>query len=328
MIAGLTLLVGGAIGSSPWWGSAILSGNFGILAELAGSAIADSSSGFNLIQPLKRLVNLIIFGGSAFLGFRPPWAIQWLMLPLIPIVLIFWFSVFVNFLIIIRKNGDQTGLNIIALMGLVFSAGFVFSPYGDDPSGRYFLPLMIPMVVFGADLLVNKFPEKRILEYTGIGLILIFNLGGTLQSISNNPPGLTTQFDTVAQIDQSYMDELIIFLSQNHIQYGYSNYWVSYPLNFLSNEEIIFIPRLPYHEDFRYTARDDRYAPYSSAVESAIEVAYITTKHPDLDKYLRDQFSVAGISWKEKRIGDFQVFYELSKTLHAADIGLGVTTIP
>ena len=122
--------------------------------------------------------------------------------------------------------------------------------------------------------------------------------------------------------------ELIKFLQDNQIRAGYSNYWVSYPLAFLSGEEIIFLPRLPYHEDFRYTARDDRYYPYQQVVKAASELAYITTNHPELNDYLREQFSNKGISCEENTIGDFQIFFNLSHSIHVDEIGLGITTIP
>ena len=159
-------------------------------------------------------------------------------------------------------------------------------------------------------------------------LVVIFNLGGTIQSILEYPPGLTSQFDKIAQIDHQKMDELIGFLTQKQITRGYSNYWVSYPLAFLSEEKLIFVPRLPYHEDFRYTARDDRYPPYTELVYTAEDLGYITTKHPVLDEYLRQEFKSRAITWEEKRIGDFQIFYDLSVLIHPQELGLGNTTTP
>jgi len=88
------------------------------------------------------------------------------------------------------------------------------------------------------------------------------------------------------------------------------------------------VPRLPYHEDFRYTARDDRYPPYRNLVLEAEQVAYITTNNATLNSYLRLQFKDRSITWSEKIIGDYFVFYDLSKTIHPQDIGLGLTTTP
>ena len=324
----LYLAVGGLAGSSPWWGTAVMNGNLAILTELAGGAIAGASEGSWLIQPLKRTINLIIFGGSVVTGIRPPWSISWLMLPLMPFVLIFWLAVFLYTLRKLIAEKLTAYLSLLGLIGLVLSVGFILSPYGDDPSGRYFLPMLIPMSLYGADLIATHLGERRLLEIGLVCFLLLFNLGGIVQSARANPPGLTTQFDPVAQVDHSRMDELIDFLEANDIKSGYSNYWVSYPLAFLSQEEIIFVPRLPYHEDFRYTSRDDRYQPYTEFVSSSTKVAYITTRHPDLDRYLIDQFKNMEIDWKQERIGDYTVYYQLSYPVHVEEIGLGITTTP
>jgi len=71
---------------------------------------------------------------------------------------------------------------------------------------------------------------------------------------------------------------------------GYTNYWVAYPLAFKSQERIIFIPALPYHPDLRYTARDNRYAPYTAEVERSPRAAYIVTRNPPLTAALRQGF--------------------------------------
>jgi hypothetical protein len=152
-----------------------------------------------------------------------------------------------------------------------------------------------------------------------------FNLLGTLQCAAVNPPGITTQFDSITVIDHAYDPELISFLLENHENYGYSNYWVAYPIAFQSDERLIYLPRLPYHQDFRYTSRDDRYSPYRDIVQNSDRVAYITTNHPDLDQYLRKAFSEKKITWKEKKIGNYQVFYDLSLPVRPEEIGLGDT---
>ena len=324
----LVLFLGSAIGSLPWWFSAVQAGDLGIISELAGGAIKGAGTGSILFRPLQRTLNLVIFGGTVLIGLRPPWDISWLILPLIPIILIFWLTVLVFSIRKSIENTVEAGRIVLTLMGLILSAGFILSPYGDDPSGRYFLPLMIPMVVFGAELLTTQIPKKPIIEYAAILIILLFNIGGTIQSAKAYPPGITTQFDKVAQVDMNYMAELIIFLEENQINTGYSNYWVSYPLAFLSGEEIVFIPRLPYHEDFRYTARDDRYNPYHEFIDNSNKLAYITTNHPQLNEYLRDEFSGIGVNWDEKDIGDFHIFYNLSELVRVDEIGLGVTTTP
>jgi 4-amino-4-deoxy-L-arabinose transferase-like glycosyltransferase len=325
---GLILLAGGIVGSAPWWFSAVQSADLGVLTELAGGAISGAGTGPKLMRPLNRIINLFVFGGTALLGLRPPWGIRWLMLPLIPLILIFWLTVMMYHIKYLREKAKDPGLIILILMGVVLAAGFIFSPYGDDPSGRYFLPLMTPLAISGAHFLSVHFSQKRFLEYTGLFLVIIFNLGGNIQSAFTNPPGITTQFDKVAQIDQNQMPALIRFLRQEQIKAGYSNYWVSYPLAFLSAEELIFLPSLPYHEDFRYTARDDRYPPYQEVVREEEHPAYITTNHQHLDEYLVTRFLDCGITWEEAIVGDFHIFYNLSPPVRVDELDLGETTTP
>ena len=326
--AAAILIIGGIIGSLPWWIFAIGDGSVLVISELTGSAIAGLRNNSGLLQPLVRLGNLLLFGSTVILGLRPPWTVRWLMLPLLPFLLVFWFAVLINSFNTKASQKEQTELWMIRLIGIVLLIGFILTPYGADPSGRYFVPLIIPMAIFGADLLTGQTQGKTYLSLGVLILVLFFNLGGTVQSVRSNPPGVTTQFDSVTQIDQRDMGDLIAFLELEEVTRGYSNYWVSYPLAFLSKEQLVFVPRLPYHEDFRYTARDDRYPPYHELVQTAEEVGFITTNHPDLDNYLRTQFEVRGITWQEEKIGEFQVFYDLSTIIRPQELGLGRTTTP
>jgi 4-amino-4-deoxy-L-arabinose transferase-like glycosyltransferase len=322
------ILVGGLLGSSPWWITLVSNRNLQVIWEIFGSAIAGSNQGLPIFKPFSRLLNLVVFGGTVVTGLRPPWSVQWLFLPVLPLVLFFWLVVLVHSVGLLKQNKGNTGLYLFLLMVLIFCIGFIFTPFGDDPSGRYFLPFIVPMSIFGAAALDDLLGRSRVGLVAVLLLIIVYNLGGTFQSIRNNPPGLTTQFDAVTQVDHTYMEKLIAFLNEEKIEYGYSNYWVSYPLAFLSGEELIFIPRLPYHEDFRYTSRDDRYKEYTDQVYQAEDVAYITTNHENLNSFIRNQFTDTGINWKEKTIGDYHIFYEFSETVHVHEIGLGKTTDP
>ena len=325
---GLLGLIGGILGSLPWWFDAVLNGNFRIFSELVGGAIAGANQGIWLLKPFSRLINLFVFGGSVIMGLRPPWSVNWLVLPLLPIILIFWIVVFLYSLRMLKDKSRTEKIIPVAAIGIVLSIGFILSPFGDDPSGRYFLPLIMPMTIFGAAALLELLGKRPFLQMGILSLVLVYNLIGTIQAERVSPTGITTQFDRITQIDHSYLKELINFLTENDITRGYTNYWVSYPLAFLSQEELIFIPRLPYHEDFRYTARDDRYPPFTKLVEGSEQIAYITTNHPELDDHLRNQFEFLDITWDEKNIGDYQVFFHLSESVSINEIGLGVTTSP
>jgi hypothetical protein len=198
--------------------------------------------------------------------------------------------------------------------------GFVLTPFGGDPSGRYFLPLYLPLFIFTAQALAAL--RERIGQWAWalLGIVLIFNLVGIVQAALKNPPGITTQFEEITQVDHRYDAELIRFLRERGQTRGYGNYWVAYPIAFLSNEEIILAPHLPYKADLRYTYRDDRYPPYTQAVEQAANVVYVTTNHPKLDALLRQGFARLGVTYRETQIGSYHVFHDLSRRVSPPDV--------
>ncbi len=317
------VLPGFLLGSLPLWSFAIQNGFQSLFAEFAGSAVAVEQQTW-LVKLLNHLLNLVLLGIPAALGMRPPWTVQWLALPLIPFVLIFWAMVVYFFVrSVFRHPTGDWAYPVLGGIVLIFLLAFLALPFGTDPSGRYFLSLVLPFSLAGAGFLASAL-KKRIYQAGLVTLVLVFNAWGTLQCADRTPPGITTQFDAVTAIDQSQMPALIEFLRQNGETRGYSNYWVSYPLAFLSSEELVFVPRLPYHQDLRYTPRDDRYLPYDTLVAQSGRVAYITTNNPPLDETLRRALSSAGVTWEERQIGDFHVYYRLSKAVSPADLNLDI----
>jgi hypothetical protein len=139
---------------------------------------------------------------------------------------------------------------------------------------------------------------------------------------------MTTQFDSSTVYDHAYDDELVAFLSERGETAGYSTYWVAYPLAFLSGERLVYLPHLPYHSDFRYSERDDRYQPYRDIVDAAPRVAYITAGQPWLDVYLRQRLFALGVEFEETVIGDYRIFHSLSEAVGPADLGLGPQAAP
>ena len=293
------------------------------MRELTGGAIAGVEKSYWLVRTWTHLWSFFLFGGTVVFGMRPPWDIRWLALPLLPLVLAFWTGVLV-YLFRRLRTGAAHRLEAGLLIGVMvtLAVGFIFTPFGADPSGRYFLPLMVPLALFAAEMLLDLASQygKAVLGLAV--LVLVYNLWGTIQSARTMPPGITTQFDAVTQVDHRYMTELMDFLRQQGETRGYTNYWVAYPLAFLSQEELIFVPRLPYHEDFRYTTRDDRYLPYDELVADSERAAYITSRHPALDDWLRERFVALGVDFSEQQIGDYHVFYDFSRPVRPAEFGL------
>jgi hypothetical protein len=309
------LIAGFFLGSFPLWFFAIQNGPAVLLFELRGGAIAGIEEAAGILVIGQHIMNLLLLGSTVILGMRPPWDAYWLALPMIPFVLVFWMTVAIHAFKNRPKNPYRVEKVTLGLVVLVLFFCFVFSPFGADPSGRYFLPLAVPFALFAADMILASKERLKGWVYGLLVFLLVFHAAGTWQSVAKNPPGLTSQFYAPTRLDHGYDEALIQFLRDQGETRGYTTYWVSYPLAFLSQEELIFVPALPYHLDFRYTARDNRYASYQKAVEQASSAAYITANHPALDAHLRQRFDSLGVSWEEKALGDYRVYFALSRVV-------------
>lgn len=320
----LAIILGGLLGAAPWLFFAIQNSPGQLLQELFGSAVA-VEGGTYLSRVFMHLVNFLLLGIPVTLGFRPPWEVRWLVLPLIPFVAYFWFMV-IRFWIQneIKQDKEKDRFRVVlAGVAIFLILMFILTQFGVDPSGRYFLPLSIILAVFGGDF-IDKGIQKNFWKWGTLVLIIGFQIIGTIQCIQRNPPGITTQFDATTVIDHRYDDDLIEFLKENNEIRGYTNYWVAYPLAFLSGEDLIYTPRLPYHLDLRYTSRDDRYLPFDILVNKSSKTALISTKNTALESRIREILLGKNIDWKEKTIGDYKVFYALSSPLRESDLDFSI----
>jgi hypothetical protein len=318
----LLTIAGMLLGSFPYWVYGIQNGWAHLFNELFGSAVSVESGKF-LAQTLAHVINFSALGLPVLFGIRPPWEVRWLIFPLIPFVLAFWGWVFFRVIRLLRQKIITASLPILlGWISLLLILAFVFTPFGVDPSGRYFLPIYVMMAITAGIVCVHRYSFNPM---WGVIIILVFHILSTLQCAVKDPPALTTQFYAPTIIDHQYDQALIKFLVEEEENFGYSNYWVSYPIAFLSEEMLIYVPRLPYHLDMRYTERDDRYEPYDDIVNDSGRVAYITTNNPELDIFLQNAFDDKEIDYQEKLIGDYHIFYALSETVRPQDLGLGIT---
>ncbi len=307
------------VGSFPVWIYMVKMGPDALFREYLGSAVAVETGSW-LAQAINHFINFLLLGVTAILGMRPPWAVTWLILPLAPLVLIFWGWAIAYVVKIIIKRKEVWG-EMLLLTGVlaIVVLGFVATPFGNDPSGRYFLPFGVILALVAAGK-INSMKMKWGRWHWGLAFLLFtYYLAGNMQCAITAPQSFTTQFDASTIIDHRYDNQLIQFLKDNNEVRGYANYWITYPIAFLSNEELIFTPRLPYHQDFRYTSRDDRYSPYDAMVAASGQVAIITAHFQALDDQIRRTLISEDITWKEKVIGDYRVFYNLSKPIRPGE---------
>ena len=323
----LAAFAGFVVGSLPWWASI---GQLGgaLVGELAGLAIASTVAAPTVLESLGvRLVDFFVFGATAWLGLRYPWSPE----PVAPIAGLAVVAIYVAAFAHAARRGPRLLWGMIGVLLLTY----LLTPFGGDPSGRYFVPLYLPLSVFTAmfvervrDRLADRLARRLsgVLAGLLVALILGYNLAGSALAAARRPPGITTQFDSVTWIDHDRDQELIDFLLARGETRGYTNYWVAYPIAFLSSERIMSAPRLPYHLDFRYTRRDDRIARYAEAAAESPRAFYITTNHPPLDALIRDRLSALGVTFREESIGSYHVFYALSRKVEPEILGLGETT--
>ena len=315
----LAALFGIGVGLFPWWMAAFQLGFKGLIGELLGNAVAIEAGSW-LVKVGLHLANLLILGIPAMLGMRPPWEVRWLGLPLLPFILVIWGMVLFQFIRNIQNESEtRAGKWLIVAITVTFLFGFLFTSFGVDPSGRYFLPIYILLAILAGGE-IGRISLLLLPQIAILSLLLIFQGWGNLDCALRNPPGFTTQFDLATAIDHREDSRLIEYLTEKGINRGYSTYWGAYPLAFLSQEKILLAPELPYHANLIYSARDNRYPIYSNRVNSSMKVVYITAKNPNLDEALRTGLQNAKIQWNEDQIGDYRIYYNLSRVVTPAEL--------
>lgn len=310
-------------GSSPWWGYVLTHGLVAV-EELGGAAIAGASPGGPIENALAHTMNLVLFGLPALAGLRPPWSLE-AILPLLAVpALVIWLrvGVFMVAQLRVRSAWLEGGWPLLVGVCATLIAAFILTPFGADPSGRYFLPLYAPLALGLGALLSRVHTVRPGLAWAGLVAVLGYNLAGNAWAVAHNPPGLTTQFDPISQLAPNREGELIDFLLAHGGTRGYSNYWVTFPIAFLSDERVILSAELPYKADLRYTPRDNRYVPYIEAVKASPTAVYITTNHPLLDARIRERLHALGVKFKEHQIGSYHIFYDLSRKVLPDELGI------
>lgn len=307
--------------SWPWWQYNLTHGGEAIRFMLTGKET--SGIGIEQLPLATRLAGLAFFGLTALIGLRFPWSPGYDMLLAALVPLVIYPPAAIGSAIKLRRQNDK-GHFLLWGVVLTFIAVFALSRFGTDATGRYFLPLAVPLALWTGELLSQIHQKNPRLAAAGLVLLLCFNLLGNGLAIHQNPPGLTTQFDPSNRFDNTYDDELIAFLKEINCTRGYSNYFVAFRLAFLSHETIILSPKLPYKPDLSYNPADDRYPPYTSLVENAQQIVYVTSIRPELDTLLAKRLALAGVSAKEKQIGPYHVFYSLSQRAGPDELGLGM----
>ncbi|MEO8608618.1 MAG: glycosyltransferase family 39 protein [Chloroflexota bacterium] len=334
------------VGSAPWW-IFDFSHNHAALSTFINSRQTGEFAGIGLpyVPPGQRAIGLVLIGLPALIGLRFPWSSSYFLLPVGLIVLLIYIVAIMRLL---RGHNplkpDARGL-MLGMLGL-FCVVFVASTFGADPTGRYFLPLLLPLgIILGAlvasfqspvtrsqlsehgtqdvelspdsalstqhSVLSSLMPRASLLIPL---LVLGYHAAGQI-SATTTPLGLTTQFDLASHIPNDHDAELIAFLDEHQLYNGYTNYWVAFRLAFLSNERMQYSAALPYKTTLDYNPADNRYPPYVEATDAAAHVAVITTNLPELDSRLIAGWQLQKMTYQETTIGAFHIYYDFAPML-------------
>jgi len=306
------------LGSALFWYSLLLTNGPSVIQEIGGSAVAVERESY-FQRTISHIYSLILFGPTVILGLRPPWGVNFIGKLFIPVVILYW--ILMIYLFLKRKKYQSNQVPIfVALIGIIIlvAGGFIFTSFGIDPSGRYFLPIVFSLSVFSGYAII-KLKNKAI--YALAIITIIFQVYGSWIS-GIREPFITTQFYSPAQVEHSKIDDLQKFLIGEEEYYGFSNYWISYPLAFVSAEKIISVPKLPYHQDLRYTARDNRISKYNELIDNGGSYFYITSNNPKLDDLLVRALNLNDVDYLQKQIDDYHIFYKLSKKITPEELGI------
>ncbi len=310
---GLWLMVLGAaaafvIFSAPWWMY-----NFSHDWESVRFLLGGFQSGAARVTIDDKLIGLIFLGLPGVFGLRFPWAMS-------PWAGVWAFPLAIGYVMALLFAARSRRMPLLWLMVAVFTLVFVLSGFGVDATGRYLLPLVAPLaIILGAQI---EAARQRLSWAILLALpFLTVNLLGTVIAMRSVPPGLTPQFDPATDFPNDQDQAVIDFLVQHGGQHGYATYWVAYRLAFLSHENVILAPLLPYKASLVYTA-SDRYPPYTAEVEAAERLVMVTANLPQLDQAIAQQLRSGGITYRRQAIGPYTVFYDLSQRVTPAALGL------
>lgn len=320
----LVALVGFAVGSAPWWWFDITHNGAAISTFLRTQQVGEFTGiGITYVPPLQRAIGLLVIGLPTLIGMRFPWLPSYFLLPLgIAVLLVYGVAVFR----LLRRHNPllPEARGLVLGIPALFMIIFVASSFGADPTGRYFLPLALPLGVLLGTLVANSpLPNpspctgrgfhrqmSRLLPFAAVALVVGYQAAGQVTAVTTNPPGLTTQFDLISHIPNDHDAELLAFLDEHQLLNGYTNYWVAFRLAFLSGEQMQYSAALPYKADMSYNSADNRYKPYAAATEQAERVAFITTNLPELDARLETLFNEQGLTYQQAQIGLFHIYYD------------------
>lgn len=162
--------------------------------------------------------------------------------------------------------------------------------YSDLGTARHLLPLIVPLPILIALTLNSIFKKKRFFRYAILMLMLCLSLYSKISDKS---------------VSRDY-SQLFKFLQTNNLNFGVSDFWLSYKLVFLSDEKIIISPFFGV----------DRYDKYTHKVIQSDNKFYLFDSTIPNQKTQLEAFDenllLSGLSYEKKEIDGFVIFHSLT----------------
>jgi len=271
-----------------------------ILFHLTGQAGRYSGFGFAIV-PLSRLLkNLSLLYEACLpeiIGTRFNF---WddLFLHYLSYYLLF---IYIGSLIYLVYQNRQNILNLFRL-----------KPYKNDASFFLLIILFVTPMVFIASIYpVDRYSYRYLLVLYVVLPFLIANLAYLITKVSRIVFYIFLCFTLLFfaythlflydNLDKNnYYDQLITFLNEREITRAYANYWICYPVTFISRENIIVAP---------YKSRD-RYPRYTEILREEKTPSYIFYSYDRKMGQLEKSGELdSSASYKKERVGPYIVYY-------------------
>jgi uncharacterized membrane protein len=256
--------------------------------------------------PLERLIAFAFIGLPALIGLRFPWSAGYFLLP-VGVLVGALLTIGVVFALRSAALTARTRLTLGVWLG-GFAVIFLLSRFSADPTGRYFLPIYLPLTIAFA---VFALSARRAIAILLTGALALYFTAGVIAAAAA-PPGLTTQFNLIEHLPNEDDAALIAFLDEQGITAGYSSYWIAFRIAFLSGERIVFDPVLPPKPDLAWTPFYRRYPPYAERAAAAERSAYVTANVPEVEAALEAWFAGQGITYRRTTIGIYVVYHDFA----------------
>ncbi len=303
------------IGGAPWWVFA-LQNDFAPLYFLTGGG--DNFAGQQIFSlPFhQRVLGFFFIGLTSLFGMRFPWMPEF-FLPVIGVfIYVICIAAFVD-AVRTKRVFVPHGRALLLWMVALFTLIFLVSRFSFDPTGRYLLPLMLPFAIGFGTAMAALWRKRRVLAIIPAALVIGYFAIGQITA-ANSYPGFTTQFNLDTHIPDDYDEALMVFLESNELVSGYTQYWVSFRIAFLSGERLRYSAALPYLPNFVYTPFDDRYPPYREFTEFrraqdqplAVVFAVPTENVAIIPERFESMLAAQNIRYATHQIGVYTIFYD------------------